>query len=112
MIFFFFFFFNDTATTEIYTLSLHDALPISAISLLLAVVCRRMPPHWGRHNTYVMAGLDPAIYGLCCTAWRFTDARLKAGHDDRGTSRARGVRPPVADKPRRRHRRSSALPAP
>src|SRR5260364_476610 len=27
---FFFFFFNDTATTEIYTLSLHDALPISS----------------------------------------------------------------------------------
>src|SRR5215216_8017359 len=26
---FFFFFFNDTATTEIYTLSLHDALPIA-----------------------------------------------------------------------------------
>src|SRR5690554_7294608 len=26
--FYFFFFFNDTATTEIYTLSLHDALPI------------------------------------------------------------------------------------
>src|SRR2546429_6720355 len=29
----FFFFFNDTATTEIYTLSLHDALPISTIHL-------------------------------------------------------------------------------
>src|SRR2546425_13114864 len=29
VIFFVFFFFNDTATTEIYTLSLHDALPIS-----------------------------------------------------------------------------------
>src|SRR2546430_12281530 len=28
-----FFFFNDTATTEIYTLSLHDALPISSRSL-------------------------------------------------------------------------------
>src|SRR5436305_11898201 len=28
---FFFFFFNDTATTEIYTLSLHDALPISVV---------------------------------------------------------------------------------
>ena len=27
-VFLFFFFFNDTATTEIYTLSLHDALPI------------------------------------------------------------------------------------
>src|SRR5690242_21026663 len=30
----FFFFFNDTATTEIYTLSLHDALPIWANALL------------------------------------------------------------------------------
>src|SRR5574341_2634206 len=29
----YFFFFNDTATTEIYTLSLHDALPISALGL-------------------------------------------------------------------------------
>src|SRR5438876_4573345 len=29
MFIYFFFFFNDTATTEIYTLSLHDALPIS-----------------------------------------------------------------------------------
>src|SRR2546430_17700234 len=29
LLLFFFFFFNDTATTEIYTLSLHDALPIS-----------------------------------------------------------------------------------
>src|SRR2546430_12097919 len=32
---FFFFFFNDTATTEIYTLSLHDALPISLHLALL-----------------------------------------------------------------------------
>src|SRR3712207_7169351 len=32
------FFFNDTATTEIYTLSLHDALPISLSS-------RRVPSH-------------------------------------------------------------------
>src|SRR5688572_30959523 len=30
LFFVFFFFFNDTATTEIYTLSLHDALPICA----------------------------------------------------------------------------------
>src|SRR5256885_8613874 len=33
LLFFFFFFFNDTATTEIYTLSLHDALPICHGSL-------------------------------------------------------------------------------
>src|SRR2546430_12499931 len=40
-IIFFFFFFNDTATTEIYTLSLHDALPISTVG------CRHLPdvPH-------------------------------------------------------------------
>src|SRR2546430_9302861 len=31
--FFFFFFFNDTATTEIYPLSLHDALPICSAGL-------------------------------------------------------------------------------
>src|SRR5256885_7722836 len=33
----FLFFFNDTATTEIYTLSLHDALPILRVKLLLPV---------------------------------------------------------------------------
>src|SRR2546430_12449837 len=32
LMFSFFFFFNDTATTEIYTLSLHDALPISYVA--------------------------------------------------------------------------------
>src|SRR2546430_9665931 len=36
----FFFFFNDTATTEIYTLSLHDALPI----------CIRSGVNWMREN--------------------------------------------------------------
>ena len=33
-----YFFFNDTATTEIYTLSLHDALPISIATLPSAVM--------------------------------------------------------------------------
>src|SRR2546427_4973963 len=37
------FFFNDTATTEIYTLSLHDALPISRSARLR----RATSPHWG-----------------------------------------------------------------
>src|SRR3989442_11444709 len=36
-----FFFFNDTATTEIYTLSLHDALPISARAPGRSVSCER-----------------------------------------------------------------------
>src|SRR3712207_8985502 len=37
--FFFFFFFNDTATTEIYTLSLHDALPIFSSSRRISARC-------------------------------------------------------------------------
>src|SRR5256885_10260330 len=36
-----FFFFNDTATTEIYTLSLHDALPISPKNGLLCSLGRK-----------------------------------------------------------------------
>src|SRR3989454_11146370 len=44
----FFFFFNDTATTEIYTLSLHDALPISS-GLRLAGVLTEL----GRHHARV-----------------------------------------------------------
>src|SRR2546427_13281048 len=43
-----FFFFNDTATTEIYTLSLHDALPISfaatAVQMLQHHLAEQAPP--------------------------------------------------------------------
>src|SRR2546426_2037932 len=39
---FFFFFFNDTATTEIYTLSLHDALPISIPAIIASVEGKRL----------------------------------------------------------------------
>src|SRR5215211_9291206 len=35
----FFFFFNDTATTEIYTLSLHDALPITIAGEIQPMLC-------------------------------------------------------------------------
>src|SRR6266496_6477234 len=44
LVFVFFFFFNDTATTEIYTLSLHDALPIlHGLYWLCANLGRRSP---------------------------------------------------------------------
>src|ERR1035437_7627735 len=43
---FFFFFSNDTATTEIYTLSLHDALPISYIGFFRACQHERCPLSW------------------------------------------------------------------
>src|SRR2546426_8885777 len=42
----FFFFFNDTATTEIYTLSLHDALPISVF-----LPRRRVSRYWSMRFT-------------------------------------------------------------
>src|SRR5471032_3559400 len=42
-----FFFFNDTATTEIYTLSLHDALPICSAS-----ACRRNRWRLRSHERY------------------------------------------------------------
>src|SRR6266513_5782445 len=41
---FLFFFFNDTATTEIYTLSLHDALPISVRVTSPAPPAEESPP--------------------------------------------------------------------
>src|SRR2546430_7598354 len=43
---FFFFFFNDTATTEIYTLSLHDALPIYQLHS-----CSGVQPRWRPHHS-------------------------------------------------------------
>src|SRR2546430_5540543 len=44
-----FFFFNDTATTEIYTLSLHDALPISELC----------GPHPSGHRQYIPGRFFP-----------------------------------------------------
>src|SRR3989454_4041651 len=50
-VFVLFFFFNDTATTEIYTLSLHDALPISDERLHRDLVPVRRPvPDTGREG--------------------------------------------------------------
>ena len=44
-VFFVVFFFNDTATTEIYTLSLHDALPISIESEKILHLIRNINPN-------------------------------------------------------------------
>src|ERR1039458_9297019 len=48
VLFFFFFFFNDTATTEIYTLSLHDALPIWKRKYTTAELRSRFGPEFER----------------------------------------------------------------
>src|SRR5260370_42235792 len=46
----FFFFFNDTAPTEIYTLSLHDALPISPAEPRAQARREPRPPKLGNHE--------------------------------------------------------------
>src|SRR5256885_4842076 len=53
---FFFFFFNDTATTEIYTLSLHDALPISKD--------RGQPFQFPLGRGHVIQGWDQGVEGM------------------------------------------------
>src|SRR2546429_6092481 len=53
------FFFNDTATTEIYTLSLHDALPISRARDPASVSERHHRPHQGEFS------LSHRVSGLC-----------------------------------------------
>src|SRR5258708_34833456 len=73
----FFFFFNDTATTEIYTLSLHDSLPISRFYVpehgtMFTLALVRFPPTATKEIQYLnakgaltytdIAG-DPVLYG-------------------------------------------------
>src|SRR5256885_6566007 len=52
----FFFFFNDTATTEIYTLSLHDALPILRRPARLQVGPARAVPQRSRQGLHAGDG--------------------------------------------------------
>src|SRR5438309_4276740 len=63
------FFFNDTATTEIYTLSLHDALPISKIS-----ICVVPRPHIRRGHFQLWMRK-----GRCCEKDR-KSTRLNSSH--------------------------------
>src|SRR5256884_5331818 len=55
------FFFNDTATTEIYTLSLHDALPISPTGRDISD-CRR---NCGCRALYDRSSGGPSLPGCC-----------------------------------------------
>src|SRR3712207_7688881 len=64
------FFFNDTATTEIYTLSLHDALPISSRPAVSSTASRTsgstaMPGPQGRRDT----AMRRARVSVTAVAW-------------------------------------------
>src|SRR5580700_158673 len=68
------FFFNETATTEIYTLSLHDALPISPVSLCCrrqnlrrrANLKRRHPKRADRKSTRLNSSHVEISYAVFC----------------------------------------------
>src|SRR2546422_2083014 len=84
----FFFFFNDTATTEIYTLSLHDALPLSAEPGLSA---REKPRGLRRQLTpgagpgFTECGRRPRA--LLLVGWTLRMPRLLRGDVDDGIPR-------------------------
>src|SRR6266513_3378635 len=65
-----FFFFNDTATTEIYTLSLHDALPICPFSLTptapLSRHARPSVPRSDRKSTRLNSSHVSISYAVFC----------------------------------------------
>src|SRR5215813_14585680 len=66
----FFFFFNDTATTEIYTLSLHDALPIflglGFFPAMLQPQARKHPAQEDRKSTRLNSSHVRISYAVFC----------------------------------------------
>src|SRR3712207_6900781 len=71
------FFFNDTATTEIYTLSLHDALPISAARAAQVAAYRLVRRH----------GIPRTLPRRRCRGNGCTGSLLGAWHPDRKSTR-------------------------
>src|SRR2546430_15751530 len=70
---FVFFFFNDTATTEIYTLSLHDALPISRVlrrqlanGINAALLSKKMRGGRDRKSTRLNSSHSQISYAVFC----------------------------------------------
>src|SRR3712207_7319538 len=72
--FYVFFFFNDTATTEIYTLSLHDALPISG-----PLHRRRGDPHVHLDRPGLAQHADQGALGVAADEDR-KSTRLNSSH--------------------------------
>src|SRR5258707_14954929 len=79
-----FFFFNDTATTEIYTLSLHDALPISHIQVQNWTPF--IPPNTGKVGEFGWTGIVAGA-GVMFYAYLGFDALTTAAQEDRKSTR-------------------------
>src|SRR2546430_8851346 len=96
-----FFFFNDTATTEIYTLSLHDALPISSLDAFGHELGRRdlallevpiggaffhgaetaHPADQDRKSTRLNSSHSQISYAVFCLKKKRTSISLSAVHE-------------------------------
>src|SRR2546430_10050193 len=92
---YFFFFFNDTATTEIYTLSLHDALPISTLPqgfrydpehgaavepLRTALQCVTPEPAQDRKSTRLNSSHSQISYAVFCLKKKKKKTKYKRHH--------------------------------
>src|SRR2546430_3877612 len=106
---FIFFFFNDTATTEIYTLSLHDALPISVVphrtrAPSIARPRQHQPPppkasrpRLDRKSTRLNSSHSQISYAVFCLKKKKTKTRtyrtdhFARGHHNRESAAARRV---------------------
>src|SRR3712207_3511244 len=67
-----FFFFNDTATTEIYTLSLHDALPISRQATSASATASGTPPAIRVSTGASTSALASTAFAICSARRRVT----------------------------------------
>src|SRR6266536_5460607 len=87
----FFFFFNDTATTEIYTLSLHDALPIFVLTVVIVgggptgvemagatvELFHHMLVHEDRKSTRLNSSHEWISYAVFCLKKKKREARTR-----------------------------------
>src|SRR3712207_7289426 len=80
-----FFFFNDTATTEIYTLSLHDALPISRVAGRLGGASSRPAGSGSESRPISWSGISVAARGTPTAAPRPQTAATTRGTDREST---------------------------
>src|SRR5687768_17629916 len=96
------FFFNDTATTEIYTLSLHDALPISVRTMASASSGCSFPsahPRAARRSEEHTSELQSRLHLVCRLLLEKKKIRGRLPYDDRGSERLperRGEQPLTA----------------
>src|SRR3712207_7880122 len=80
-----FFFFNDTATTEIYTLSLHDALPISRKNnkklIVNKIIKRKSKTGYTSEKTiYTCENCSNCVYKSKCIKGDRKSTRLNSSH--------------------------------